>query len=185
MMDGRKKRLVWAAGLSLLLIVFWSWRSQVRARHEADKALFQSYLQGPLSDLLYGVTRAQPVLVAQVKAGKVQATALKEAGDSLQKAVSSLDALLKDRAPGPWVQSLQVLRTDHQGVAKLGERWSGLARGKDAALAAYLQEEAALLTALADKLDILRVEATQRQRWTRSDILEINALLYSLRNPHE
>ena len=173
-----RRRLLWALGLSLTLMLVAGVQRRQRRALEADKALFQAYLQGPLDRLLYGVSRSLPVL----NSSQASVSVLAEAKAAVERSVTELEALLKDKPAGPWVQSLKVVLDSHRGYAALAGRWKGL---QGPARSAYLKDEEALRLKLSHQLDVLRDEAMAKQRWRREEWLELNALLYSLRHARD
>ena len=174
-----RKRLVWAFALSLALVLTCGVQRRRSSAREADKALFQAYLQGPLSELLLGVSRSLPLLLAKAQP---QPGAWAEPRAALERSVIDLEALLKDRPAGPWVQSLGVVLESHRAYAALASRWKSL---QGPARTAYLKDEEELRLKLSHQLDVLRGEAMDKQRWRKAEWLELNALLYSLRNAKE
>jgi hypothetical protein len=94
---GRRKVFVAALLLSLALALMVSWRLQVRAKAEADKALFFSYLRGPLSDYLLAAN----------------APSAQEAQKDYVRSSKGLEQIVAQASPGEWKEALSKLEPAH------------------------------------------------------------------------
>jgi hypothetical protein len=170
-----RPRLGLLAALTLPLLALGAWRWHVNAGRAREMALFMAYEEGPLGDYALGVTRALPSLF---KGGSGE---LAEAKASAARSSQSLNALLAS-APEGWVKArLQFVQPLHaQAAALLAELPLKAARR-----GAWLAEEEALRGKIIYMLEDVRYSTFKTWKWPQSRILELNAMIYSLKEAQE
>jgi hypothetical protein len=173
-----RKRFYWTLGLSLSLIFLGYWRHSVKARRERDANLFFAYVDGPLNDYAMATTRSLPALLigrreelmGAIQSGRQSAEALKE-----------LDA----QAPeGYGKKCLDYALPLHQKAAELFARAKGIKSGS-AQARAWLEEEKDLREKLLAMLEEVRYETQGEWPVSQARFLELNALIYSLKEAQE
>ncbi len=152
-------------GLTALGVLTWHWRSSLAAKRTAEQRLGMAYISGPLSDAVMALSRAD-------EEGD-------EAQAAIERSIASLKGLLDSAATSqtkkeleaclPLLQELQLNLEGHLAAVEDGDK---------ELLAKNRAQNAAKLAALAE---ILRYRAFNEWRLTDTQKLEINALIYSLK----
>jgi hypothetical protein len=164
------RRLGWALLLSLGLLALWGWRARLGARRSAEAALFMAYVDGPLHDYALSATRGLP----QVKGARGDWNEAAQAGAASS---AGLTPLLQQARPG-WIRSRLEF------VAPLHERWAAMLASRPntpAAKKSWLAEEKELRGKLVYTLEDVRYESFKIWRLPKERFLELNALIYSLK----
>ena len=174
----------WALALVLTLLGGTLWRQHARqAQERAErKAAWTEYLHGPLSDLLYGSTRLRPLLLKK-KLSKAEEAEAIEAAHAFERSRVLVPRIRAELTGDPSMGAMDMVVTWHQEIGALMEPWRGLrgrGLGKDAVSA-----EAALRLKLWQVLDGLRDQVLADKSLSSDEVLEMNALLYSLKEETE
>ena len=167
-----KKSVLATAALSILLVLLWHWRSGVIAKREAEQALYLAYVGGPLSDYCLGLTRSLPRLHGERSAD------FADAEKSAAASVAELQTLL---ASAPETQTRTWLAKAllyHQSLQAQIGTWK---TAKPSAWPALLLAEKDEREHLIYILETLRYKAFKEWKQTQAQFLEINALIYSLK----
>lgn len=170
------------AGLLAGLLAVGLWQLRASSRRASERELLLAYARGPLSERLYVDSRAWPawqgIKVSQRERVALQADCAQRAElgvVELQRLLSTappsnLRELLAQLLPGQlrYQQLQRELFAVRQGSAGQQE---GLARARQERLA------------LAEAVEGLRTYALTHLKLAGQDLLELNALLYSLKEP--
>jgi hypothetical protein len=167
-----KKNFVIAGILSLLLAIFWQWRSAALGRSQAERALYLSYVSGPLTDYSLALTRSLPLLHGE------KAPDLADARKSAALSAADLGALLGPAVPSATRGYLEEALPLHQALPGQIEAWKN---SKKSDWLALLAAEEASRAKLVFILETLRYQGSEKWRLTKAQQLEINALIYSLK----
>lgn len=161
--------------ISLPLLALWAWRHQVGARREAERDLFFSYVDGPINDYAMGITRIMPVLQ------RAKASDLAEAKANLQRSLD-VTRTLNTQAPKSWIKSrLEFVLPQHEAALLLLKEIPL----KKPALASWLAREKEIRDKIVYTLEDVRYESNGIWRITQSRALELNALIYSLKEAQD
>jgi hypothetical protein len=154
---------------SLILLVAWRWH--LSNRREADMELFQAYEDGALDDYAFAVTRGLPCIESS------KGSDLADAEKSAKRSVQELNELLKTAPPG-WIRSrlLFVLPLHERMAVMLTERPKNPLQR-----AAWLEEEKDIRSKIVYTLEDVRYDSFKIWKITKSRYLELNALIYSLK----
>jgi hypothetical protein len=167
--------------LAALAVGLGRWREraamQRRLRHEA----WFGYLQGPLSDLLEGESRGRELLRASLlrplDAG--QRRSLEDAAHAVVRAADAAgnSGAAWNRAAefGPLREALPL----HRELAAAAQGWVAVS-AVPARVREALKKDPVLRQALAEALSRQRRQLGTGAPWTQDDLLEANALIYSL-----
>lgn len=160
-----------AVFLTLPLLGLWMWRAHVSARREQDMALFEAYIEGPINDYAFAVTRSLPGIFTS-KGG----SDLPDAQRSAKRSVDELKALLLSAPPG-WIRErLEFVLPLHERMAVMLDT---LPKKPDEQKA-WLAEEKALRSKIIYTLQDVRYSSFNKWKMSQSRFLELNALIYSL-----
>jgi hypothetical protein len=179
-----KLRSYWILGLVLTAAAVGLWRlrdAQVKQR-EGRRAALLAYLQGPLSDLLEAGARARPLLLAaQRRSLKPQERErLQAAADQM---AASARAALDPYAPwadDAFFEPLQSGLHYHSDLRQLALDWVALSLRPEL-IPSALEAEQGLRRSLAGPLQKQRDWAVERLDLDKASVLEMNALIYTLR----
>jgi hypothetical protein len=166
-------RLRWKLllGLTLPLVALGIWRHSVHKARAAERDLFFAYVDGPLNDYAFAVTRGLLVVL------KSDTAELAEARHAAKQSADALQALLQSSQDG-WVKTrLAYVLPLHLEMASMLEALP-LPKSRQAA---WLEEEKALREKLIYMLEDVRYENFSKWKMTQSRFLELNALIYSLK----
>jgi hypothetical protein len=166
----------WALFLTLALSALGFWRFRVASRRERDRELFQAYVDGALDDYAMAVTRALPALEGNPKAAD-----LADAKASASASVEELKSLMARVGPG-WLRSrLEYVEAAHQRAAAMIAALPVAGKNRKA----WLAEEAGLRQTIVAMLEDVRYETSGKWKISQSQFLELNALIYSLKEAQE
>lgn len=165
------------AGLALGL---WSLHDQQAARQQARTQAWTAYLRGPLSDLLYGFTQAQPILKLKVSRWTpAQRHQLEASRDAVLGSESALGASLLEIGRDPFFVDLQEAKSWQAQLSEMARDWLMLEKDPAGRQQAVLAERA-LRKRLAAALYRQRAKVADELHLSQDAWLEQNALLYSL-----
>jgi hypothetical protein len=166
-----RKRILWAAGLSLALLLFWSWRRNEAAKLRQEQALLQAYVDESLHYYALSATRAVPAVKGRAKAD------WKEISSAAAASQAALEKLLPTAAAGTYMAG------EFRELQPVLERWAklGASQPSKAQALAWLEEERQLRGKVLFVLESIRYEAQEQWRLSRQRFLELNALIYSLK----
>ena len=177
-MNRRWMPLLAALALTALGLILWERYDFARQQRLDWKQSWTEYVQGSLGDLLYGSSRLRPLLVKKRLSLAEQAEA-KEAVDALRRSARKA-GVLADFAKGrPALSGFQAISDWHAQVRELLEPWKNLVgkpMGKEA-----IAVEADMRLQLWKLLDQERQKLTKAHLLTEEELLETNAMLYSLK----
>jgi hypothetical protein len=165
-----RRRLTTLFAITLPLVLLWGWRHGVARKNKAESALFFAYVDGPLNDYALSATRGLP-------AAALHGAEWREAGLSAARALESLKALIGTAPEGD-------MRARLSFVLPLYERHAALLAGpppSQGALPAWTLEEKALGVKIVYMLEEVRYSASKNWRMPQSRFLELNALIFSLK----
>lgn len=166
--------------LGLLLAMFW--RSHFTQQRQIQRDLLLAYARGPLSERLYVSSRGWPVWqgarLSQAERHALRKDCLERASLGVkdfreiidQAPASGLKDRLKALLPGQ-IRSLELAQA-------LFDALEGSAHAKEL-LAREIQER----KALAEALESIRAYGEEHVGLKFEDLMELNALLYSLKEP--
>jgi hypothetical protein len=172
-MSGRLRLIVVAALLSAAAGGLWHWQAARKEAALARHDRWMAYLQGPLSDLLYGSSRLRP-LMGKKNWSPADTAEAKEALQHLVRSASLALAASLQFKEDPRLQPLVEAVALHQEMQTLMVEW--VERRGPGTLAAEAQIRLRLWTLLTEQRERMRAEGTLN----RDEVLEMNALLYSL-----
>lgn len=179
----RAKRLA-LAGLALAVLAagLWAWRDSRMARQQARREAWIAYLRGPLSDLLYGSSRGRALLAqaARRPLSPAQRRELAQARDMVQKARQGARDPQAAWRHDPFFAPLVEALPWHDELDELARDWPRLA-GRPDLLAQALEAERGLRRSLAGALQGQRRRVLESLKPSQDAVLEMNALLYALR----
>lgn len=177
-MNRRALPLVAALVMTALAFMVWERYDFARQQREDYKRSWSEYIQGPLGDLLYGSSRLRPLLVKKRLNAAEQAEA-KDAVESLRRSARKAQALAEFSKGRPMLAGFQAIADWHTQVRELLEPWKNLVGkpvGKDA-----LSVEAEMRLQLWKLLDKERGQLIKAHLLSEEEVLETNAMLYSLK----
>jgi hypothetical protein len=172
-----KRLRLYAVALVVTLALggWWSWHHARALRAQAEKAVFFTYLRGPLSDYLLAANEALPVLLSRQKDPSALGRCLKE----YRSAESGMEAILSALPSDDWKEFLAKVRKVHAVAAEYCAGWESAVRPEDFDKA--LTQEASNRGFIIQGLEAMRSVAKSRWRLTLEEELEVNALLTSLK----
>jgi hypothetical protein len=161
-------------GLSAALLLFWIWRDRVDSRRAQEAALFQSYVDNSLTDYVFSVTRCYELL----RHGKGESRS--ELQGYATRSVKELKDLLAGTQAG-WIEERLsfVLPLQDAWAKQLDALPTGSQKG------AWLKSEANLRSQILYMLEDVRYQTFHKWKRSQEQILELNALIYSLSHPDE
>jgi hypothetical protein len=161
--------------LTLPLLALGFWRHELNLKRAAERDLFFSYVDGPLNDYAFAVTRALPYFFGS-KAAEVP-----EALKSARASAEGLRKLVEASSEG-WIhaQLLELLPLHEKMASMIAEL--PLPKPKQAA---WLADENDLRRRLIYILELVRYEKFSQWKMTQERFLEMNALIYSLKEAQE
>lgn len=175
-----RRWMPWIAAAAITLISVSLWQHHARQAQEkaARREAWLAYLHGPLPDLLYGSSRLRP-LVVKKRLNKAELQEAKEAADALERSRVVVPRIKAQLVDDPSMAGLSAVVTWHQEIGHLMEHWIGLVGkplGKDA-----VATEAEMRLRLWQVLNQLRDRILADDTLSKDEILEMNALLYTLK----
>jgi hypothetical protein len=153
----------------------WHWQGVRKAEARARRDVWMAYLQGPLSDLLYGSSRLRPLL-AKKNWSSADTASAKEALGHLQRSADEARAeselFAKDERLRPLADAVSL----HQKMA------ASMLEGveKRSAWKDLLASDAEIRLQLWTLLAAQRERMLSEKSLSQDQVLEMNALLYSL-----
>jgi hypothetical protein len=160
----------------------WAWRDHQQAQARARTAQWMAYLRGPLSQVLEGSSRGRALLeaAAHKPLAKAQRQELAEASLQVRSGYDAAKLLQAGWLGDPFFEPMIGTLSWHQALADAARDWSKVAERKDL-IPAALEAERGLRRSLGALLDRQRERVFDQGRLGREQGLEINALLYSLK----
>lgn len=182
-MTRRKLLLSAGLGVSLLAAGLWAWQDHRVALRQRRLEAWQGYLRGPLSDLLMGCSRGRTLLLKAQKAplGEADRRALGEAVSLLRQADAGARALLPAWQGDRFFKSMLPATGWHAELADAATDWGRLAARQRQLIPTALDAEAAMRRNLAGDLRAQREAILDRLAPSQEQLLETNAMLYSLK----
>lgn len=182
-MSRTQKRLLAGLALLALSLGLWQWQSHRNAQRSARLAAWQDYLRGPLSDLLEGASRGR-ALLAQARKRPLSAAQSKELAQAvaaLQRSHAGAQARVGQWREDAFFKSLLPASGWHAELADAAQVWPRLAKVDRSLIPAALDSEAAMRRSLFGALSAQRAAVLDRAHPPRDLVLEMNALLYALK----
>lgn len=182
-MKRRRALLLASLGLSLLAAGLWAWQDHRAALRRQRMVAWQEYLRGPLSDLLMGSSRGRALLTKAQKAplSAAERKELAEAVGSVRKADAGARTLLPNWQSDAFFKSMLPATGWHAELADAASDWGRLAVRERSLIPPALDSEAAMRRSLAGDLRAQREAVLERLRPSKDQVLEMNAMLYSLK----
>ena len=177
-MNRRWMPLLTAMALTALGMILWQRYDNARQQRLDLKRSWQEYVRGSLGDLLYGSSRLRPLLLKRRLNAAEQAEA-KDAVDSLRRSARKSMALAKFAEGRPALAGFQAISDWHVQIRDMLEPWRSLV-GKPTAREA-VSVEAEMRLQLWKLLDKQRQQLLKEKLLSEDEILEMNAMLYSLK----
>lgn len=174
--------LLIGAVLASLAGGLWAWRDrQIQQRRQRSDAWTQ-YLRGPLSQLLEGSYEGRTLLAAaQAKPlNQAQRQSLAQAAARLREADSALQPQMLELYRGAFFEPLKEAARWHAELAESAKDWPRLGAQRELITPA-LEAERGLRLRLAGALDRQRDQVLLSLKPSQEAVLEMNALLYSLK----
>ena len=181
-MNARYRPLLSALVVSVALLGAWRWQANVREAREQRKALWMQYLHGPLADFLYGSSRARPLLAKRQLNAKDQAE-IKDAIAHLRESAKQARVMAVLTERDPRLAPLNGAAQWHQEVYDLFEPWQNLVGRPLGAQALGVEKD--LRSRLWCQLNAQRGELLRDKSLNKDEVLETNAMLYSLQEETE
>jgi hypothetical protein len=172
---------VFVAALLLSAAAFGLWQRQGARKELAQtrREQWMAYLQGPLSDLLYGSTRLRPLL-AKKSLSPAEKEAVREALEHLEHSASAAQAASAQFAQDPTMAPLTEAMGLHQVIYALAATWPGKMASPSVQAQGALDDEAMIRGRLWKILAAERETLQADGILNKDEVLEMNALLYSL-----
>lgn len=165
-----------------LTALAWAWMDARHAKAQARVDAWMAYCRGPLSQLLEGSTRGRALLEASLKKPLTPAQRKELAEDAglVSAALVTATGAAAGVEGDPFFEPLRQGLRWHSELADASKDWNRLAGRKDLVPDALLAERG-LRHNLAALLDAQRERIFASGRIGRDRGLEINALLYALK----
>jgi hypothetical protein len=160
----------------------WAWMDARHARAQARVDAWMAYCRGPLSQLLEGSTRGRELLEASLQRplNAQQRKELAEDAGLVSAAYASANGAVAGVGDDPFFEPLRQGLRWHAELADASKDWNRLAGRKDL-IPDALSAERGLRHNLSAELDAERERIFASGRIGLDRGLEINALLYSLK----
>jgi hypothetical protein len=174
--------LLVGSALAALTVGIWAWRDHQQALARARQQVWMAYLHGPLSDLLEGSSRGRALLEQSLQhpLNPQQRHELADAAADLRRADDGAKTFARAWEADAFFQPLSGVLPWHSALADAARDWEKLAGRKDLVPGA-LDAEKGLRRNLAGVLDRQRERVFDAGRLGMDQGLEINALLFSLK----
>lgn len=170
-----KRRLIILIAITLPLLALWIWRARINERRETEMALFFSYVDGPVNDYAFSVTRALPTLL------KSQPSQLSEARAYAIRSSEGLKKILLGAGPGWMRERLEFVAPFHERSAAL----IGVLPLKKNTQADWLLKEKEVRESIVYTLEDIRYQGSKTWKFPKSRFLELNALIFSLKEAQD
>lgn len=160
----------------------WAWMDARHAKAQARIDAWMAYCRGPLSQLLEGSSRGRALLEASLQKplSAAQRQELAEDAGLVSAAYASANGAAAGSGDDPFFEPLRQGLRWHAALADASKDWNRLAGRKDLVPDA-LDAERGMRRDLAAVLDAQRERIFASGRIGMDRGLEINALLYSLK----